>query len=69
MDVSDPTGPILKGILGGIGLARGIDVEGSRAVVVADTSLYVLDLTDRSAPFAVGAVNLGQVKDVVMSGD
>ena len=29
----------------------------------------MLDLTDRSAPFAGGAVNIGQVKDVVMSGD
>ena len=68
-EVSDPTAPVLRGQLSGIGTARGIDVEGDRAVVVADTSLFVLDTTILAAPLAVGTVNIGPVKDVVMSGN
>lgn len=69
VDVTDPANPIMRGQLHDIGTARGIDVEGNRAVVVTDAALYVVDVADRFAPLATGAVNIGQLKDVVISGN
>jgi hypothetical protein len=65
-DVSDPADPVAKGHVDGIGTALGIDAQGTRAVVVANTSLYVLDVSDRAAPLPVGTVDIGTVKDVVL---
>lgn len=65
-DVSDPAVPVLTGHLGDIGDTRGIDVQGTRVVVVADSSLYVLDVTDRAAPALLGSLGIGPVRDVVI---
>jgi hypothetical protein len=69
VDVGDPANPIMRGQLHDIGTVRGIDVEGNRAAVVTDAALYVVDVADRLAPLATGTVNIGQLKDVVISGN
>ena len=65
-DVSDPAAPVLTGNLGDIGVTRGIDVQGTRGVVIADSTLYVFDVTDRAAPALLGSLAIGPVRDVVI---
>jgi large repetitive protein len=69
VEVSDPLHPLAKSVLADIGVVRGIDAQGTRAVAVADTSLYVLDVTNRAAPVAVGTLGIGEAKDVVLNDD
>jgi large repetitive protein len=67
VDVSVPTQPITRGHVGDIGNAVGIDVQGTRGVVVAGSSIHVFDLTDRAAPAIVGSAAIGgAVRDVVL---
>ena len=69
VDITNLNTPFTASTLGGLGEAKGIDVEGDVAVVVAGSALHVVDVQDRSGPVLTGSVNIGQVKDVVVSGD
>src|SRR6185436_12656351 len=70
VDVSEATQPVVRGHVGDIGNAVGIDVQGTRGVVAAGSSIHVLDLADPAAPAVVGSSNIGGgMRDVVMRGN
>ena len=68
VDVSDPSQPFTLGQMSGFGTAKGVDVTGSIAAVVADQGLYLFDVADGN-PVQLGSINLGAVKDLSISGD
>ncbi|MEE9413516.1 MAG: Ig-like domain-containing protein [Methylococcales bacterium] len=69
VDISDPTQPQIVGGLGGLGTARGVDISEinpDHAIVVAGSSLHVINVQDKTQPVLLGSVNIGFVKDVVV---
>ena len=69
IDVANPLAAQVVGTVSGMGVARGVDVLGDKVVLVAGTSLFVIDVSDRSRPTVQGSVNIGAVKDVVIGGN
>lgn len=72
-NVAKPDKPVRAGHLDGLGTLgtlRGVDAEGAMAVVVSDSGLWVIDVSDKSLPVRRGNFSFGwaTMKDVVMSG-
>lgn len=66
VSVTKPGTPVTAGHLGNLGTVRGVDVEGGTAVIVTDTSLRVIDVTDRLNPVRRGSVGIGYAGDVAI---
>ncbi len=69
VDVSNPFNPQLMSSLGGLGTAKGLDLSGNLIIIVAGSSLHVIDVQNKALPLLLGSVNVGDVKDVVVEGN
>ena len=65
VNISDLEAPFTASTLGGIGEAKGIDLDGNTAILVAGRALHVINIAIPSAPVLQGSVNIGPVKDVI----
>lgn len=67
VDVQKPERPLSAGLLkGGLGEVKGVDALGNTAVIVAGSSLHVIDVTDKSNPVKMGSLSIGTVINVVL---
>ncbi|MBD9358871.1 Ig-like domain-containing protein [Methylomonas albis] len=66
VDVRKPNQPLFAGALNGLGEAKGVDVQGNSVVVVAGSSLHVIDITDKANPVKKGSLGIGPVQDVTL---
>ncbi|WP_198159262.1 Ig-like domain-containing protein, partial [Methylomonas lenta] len=66
VDVRKPAQPIFAGALSGLGEAKGVDAQGNTVVVVAGSSLHVIDVTDKANLLKKGSLSIGPVKDVAL---
>ncbi len=66
-NISNPETPISTSVLGGLSNVTGIAVEQDVVVVTAGSAMVAIDVTDRNSPMRLGSVNIGQVKDLVLS--
>ncbi|WP_262964899.1 Ig-like domain-containing protein, partial [Methylobacter psychrophilus] len=66
VDVRKPAHPLSAGSITGLGEARGVDAQDNNVVVVAGSSIYVIDVTDKINPVAEGSLGIGPVKDVAL---
>jgi hypothetical protein len=69
VDVRKPAEPLAAGQLGNLGDAKGVDAEGNTVVIVAGSSLHVIDVTDNANPLKKGSLSIGPVQDVALSGN
>ncbi len=69
VDVHNPSAPVEAGRLSGLGNVVGVDVSDNTAVLVADNSLHVIDVTDLVNPRLLVSLSIGAVQDVVMEGN
>ncbi len=67
INIAVPEKPVSTSVLSGLGKVSGIDVEESTLVVTAGTALVAIDVSDPASPMRLGSVNIGQVKDLVLS--
>ncbi|MFI3197633.1 MAG: Ig-like domain-containing protein, partial [Methylococcaceae bacterium] len=66
VDVRKPAQPLSAGSLTGLGEAKGVDAQGNNVVVVAGSSVYVIDVTDKANPVKKGSLGIGPVQDVAL---
>ncbi|MEQ1529179.1 MAG: Ig-like domain-containing protein, partial [Methylococcales bacterium] len=66
VDVRKPAQPISAGSLAGLGEAKGVDVQGNTVVVVAGSSMHVIDIADKTNPVKKGSLSIGPVQDVAL---
>jgi hypothetical protein len=69
VDVHKPAQPLSAGLLTGLGEVKGVDAEGNNVVIVAGSSVHVIDITDKANPVKKGGLSIGPVKDVALKGN
>ncbi|TAK60985.1 Ig-like domain-containing protein, partial [Methylobacter sp.] len=69
VDVRKPAQPISAGSLTGLGEVKGVDAQGNNVVVVAGSSVHIIDVTDKTNPIKKGSLGIGPVKDVALNGN
>jgi hypothetical protein len=66
IDVHKPTQPLSAGSISDLGDAKGVDAQGNNVVMVAGSSIYIIDVTDKANPVKKGSLGIGPVKDVAL---
>ncbi|UOA08748.1 Ig-like domain-containing protein [Methylobacter sp. S3L5C] len=66
VDVRKPAQPLSVGSITGLGEARGVDVQDNNVVVVAGSSIYVIDITNKINPVQKGSLGIGPVQDIAL---
>ncbi|WP_412972481.1 Ig-like domain-containing protein [Glaciecola sp. MF2-115] len=66
-DISTPTNLVSKSILKLSGEVKGIDVEQDTLVAATGSAIVSVDVSDSNSPMQLNSINIGTVKDVVIS--
>lgn len=68
VDVHNPARPLSAGVLTGLGEVKGVDAQGNTVVVVAGSSIHVIDVGDKANSVKKGSLGIGRhsSKDVAL---